>query len=121
LDSRFSNPQLLLTGNPIDSVPKKSFIKIGRPGYRVTKVREPLLEAAGELGGKVGGRMGLLFQINLPEIKEGVKPIHRFMSSFEQKVEGINRAWQYLVVSFKDGRTFGLGSAAELELRRKEQ
>jgi len=47
----------------------------------------------------MGGRIGLLFQVQLPEIKEGVKPMHRFMSSFEQRIEMQNRAWQYLVVA----------------------
>lgn len=77
-------------------VEKKRFVKIGRPGYKITKVREPLME---DEGGDWGGRMGLLFQVSLPEIKQGVKPLHRFMSSFEQHVELQNRAWQYLVVS----------------------
>lgn len=77
-------------------VEKKRFVKIGRPGYKITKIREPLME---DESGDWGGRMGLLFQVDLPQIKEGVKPLHRFMSSFEQHVEMQNRAWQYLVVS----------------------
>lgn len=96
--SSYMDAQRLLTaGNSAMDVEKKRFIKIGRPGYKITKIREPLLEEEG--GGEVGGRMGMLFQINLPEIKEGVKPLYRFMSSFEQHVEPQNRAWQYLVVS----------------------
>lgn len=93
----YVDAQRLLTAasNAMD-VEKKRFIKIGRPGYKISKIREPLLEKE---GGEVGGRMGMLFQINLPEIKEGVKPLYRFMSSFEQHVELQNRAWQYLVVS----------------------
>eukprot|EP00920_Eleutheroschizon_duboscqi_P040430 GHVT01096785.1.p1 GENE.GHVT01096785.1~~GHVT01096785.1.p1 ORF type:complete len:170 (+),score=13.38 GHVT01096785.1:607-1116(+) len=48
-------------------------VKIGRPGYRVTKLRDPdTMQKA------------LLFEIEYPEI-EG-RPRHRFMSSFEQKV-----------------------------------
>lgn len=94
----------LLTGpNSIDSIPKKHFIKIGRPGYKITKVREPLRDNQGEddfaPSGSPGGRLGLLFQIQLPEIKAGVKPLHRFMSSFEQKIEPQTRLWQYLVVA----------------------
>lgn len=87
----------LLTAAPTDTVPKKTFFKIGRPGYRITKVREPLLNGAED--GSIGGRLGLLFQISLPEIKEGVKPIHRFMSSFEQRQEPADRAFQYLLVA----------------------
>lgn len=69
-------------------VKKKQFIKIGRPGYKVTKIREP-----------ESGRLGLLFQVMLPEIKEGVKPVKRFMSTFEQQREPVNRAIQYFMVS----------------------
>ncbi|EPQ30031.1 uncharacterized protein PFL1_02704 [Pseudozyma flocculosa PF-1] len=95
------NPNHLLTAPPTNLVPKKSFIKIGRPGYKITKVREPFLafEASDQVGAGVGGRLGLLFQISLPEIAKDVKPLHRFMSSFEQKQEAPNRAWQYLVVA----------------------
>lgn len=87
------------------AVPTKSFIKIGSPGYQVrlgrsrwrggadrrrvqvTKVRDPIT-----------GQLGLLFQVHYPQITEGVKPRHRFMSSFEQHVEVPDRAWQYLLV-----------------------
>jgi hypothetical protein len=93
-------------------VQTKSFLKIGMPGYQVslslpfppsfvqvlmrvlftrvqvTKVRDPIT-----------GQLGLLFQVHYPEIKDGVKPRHRFMSSFEQKVEVPDRNWQYLLVS----------------------
>lgn len=91
----------LLTAAPTDTVPKKTFFKIGRPGYRITKVREPYpaVDDNSNSNSNVGGRLGLLFQISLPEIKDGVKPLHRFMSSFEQKQEPADRAFQYLVVA----------------------
>lgn len=54
---------------------------------QVTKVRDP-----------VTGQLGLLFQVHYPEIKDGVRPRHRFMSAFEQKVEVPDRNWQYLLV-----------------------
>ena len=44
-------------------------------------------------------RHGLLFKIDLPEIKDGVRPIRRMMSAFEQRREIPNRAIQYLLVS----------------------
>ncbi|KAJ3129470.1 Splicing factor 3A subunit 2 [Nowakowskiella sp. JEL0407] len=66
--------------------PKKIAVKIGRPGYKVTKIRDPFTRM-----------LGLLFQIQYPEIGPGVKPRHRFMSAFEQKVEEANRAFQYLL------------------------
>lgn len=56
-------------------------------GAQVTKVRDPIT-----------GQLGMLFQVHYPQIAEGVKPRHRFMSSFEQHVEVPDRAWQYLLV-----------------------
>lgn len=91
----YTDAQRLLTAAPGADVEKKRFVKIGRPGYKITKIREPYLEDA---EGDMGGRMGLLFQIHLPQIKDGVKPMYRVMSSFEQHVEMHDRAWQYLVV-----------------------
>ncbi|EEB18990.1 Splicing factor 3A subunit, putative [Pediculus humanus corporis] len=64
----------------------KKFVKIGRPGYRVTKQRDP-----------DSGQQSLLFQIDYPEIVEGVLPRHRFMSAYEQRVEPPDRKWQYLL------------------------
>ena len=92
----------LLMAPPVEK-PKKTFIKIGRPGYRISKVREPTLDPVDDDLGRgrepVSGRLGLLFQVHLPEIKEGVMPLHRFMSSFEQRQEAPNPAWQYLLVA----------------------
>lgn len=67
-------------------VEPKKFVKIGRPGYRVTKQRDP-----------ENGQQSLLFQIDYPEIAEGVIPRHRFMSAYEQRVEPPDRKWQYLL------------------------
>lgn len=67
-------------------VEPKKFVKIGRPGYRVTKQRET-----------ESGQQSLLFQIDYPEIAEGIGPRHRFMSAYEQKVEPPDRKWQYLL------------------------
>jgi len=64
----------------------KKFVKIGRPGYRVTKQRDP-----------ENGQQSLLFEIDYPEIAEGIMPRHRFMSAYEQKVEPPDRKWQYLL------------------------
>jgi splicing factor 3A subunit 2 len=55
----------------------------------VTKIREE----------SSPNRHGLLFKIDLPEIKDGVRPIRRMMSAFEQRREIPNRAIQYLLVS----------------------
>lgn len=120
---------------PAPEMPKKTFVKIGRPGYRITKIREPILPVdmdGSDVDGAVpstaasaaagtsddqsdshknidvvaqqharatSGRVGLVFEVSLPEIKKDVIPLHRFMSSFEQRKEAPNRAWQYLLVA----------------------
>lgn len=67
-------------------VEPKRFVKIGRPGYRVTKQREP-----------EQGQQSLLFQIDYPEIADGIVPRHRFMSAYEQRIEPPDRKWQYVL------------------------
>ncbi|XP_078054486.1 splicing factor 3A subunit 2 [Mustelus asterias] len=64
----------------------KKFVKIGRPGYKVTKQRDAEV-----------GQQSLLFQIDYPEIAESVIPRHRFMSAYEQRIEPPDRRWQYLL------------------------
>ncbi|XP_078279734.1 splicing factor 3A subunit 2 [Rhinoraja longicauda] len=64
----------------------KKFVKIGRPGYKVTKQRDAEV-----------GQQSLLFQIDYPEIAESVMPRHRFMSAYEQRIEPPDRRWQYLL------------------------
>ncbi|GAM22345.1 hypothetical protein SAMD00019534_055200, partial [Acytostelium subglobosum LB1] len=66
-------------------IPKKT-IKIGRPGYKIIKQRDPET-----------GQLSLLFQIDYPEIEPGVQPRYQFMSSFVQKIEVPNRDVQYLL------------------------
>ncbi|KAL4196138.1 hypothetical protein AMTRI_Chr04g244520 [Amborella trichopoda] len=61
-------------------------VKIGRPGYRVTKQFDSDTK-----------QRSLLFQIEYPEIEDNTKPRHRFMSSFEQRVQGWDKRYQYLL------------------------
>lgn len=68
--------------------PKRNIIKIGRPGYKVTKIRDPVTQ-----------QLGLLFQIQYPEIGTDIKPLHRFMSAYEQKIEAPNKGFQYLLIA----------------------
>eukprot|EP00993_Chasmostoma_nieuportense_P003447 NODE_4162_length_832_cov_37.720567_g4004_i0.p1 GENE.NODE_4162_length_832_cov_37.720567_g4004_i0~~NODE_4162_length_832_cov_37.720567_g4004_i0.p1 ORF type:complete len:238 (+),score=91.91 NODE_4162_length_832_cov_37.720567_g4004_i0:51-716(+) len=63
--------------------PRKT-VKIGRPGYQVTKSRE-------------SGQRTLHFTIHYPEIEEGLQPRHRFMSAYEQRKEAPDKAYQYLL------------------------
>lgn len=73
---------------PGAGVQVKKFISIGRPGYRITKIRDPMtLET------------GLRIQVQIPEVGPGVTPRVRFMSAYEQKVEEPDNQWQYLVVA----------------------
>jgi len=76
---------LLPTANRGAVRPKKT-VKIGRPGYRVTKQLDPATS-----------QRSLLFEIDYPEIDKALQPRHRFMSAFEQKVEAPDRDWQYLL------------------------
>jgi len=64
----------------------KKFVKIGRPGYKVTK------QKCADTG-----QHSLLFQVDYPEIGEGVIPRHRFMSAYEQRIEPPDKNWQYLL------------------------
>lgn len=77
-------PQTLAPEKP--RVEPKKFVKIGRPGYRVTKQRDP-----------ESGQQSLLFQVDYPEVADNVIPRHRFMSAYEQRVEPPDRKWQYLL------------------------
>lgn len=36
-------------------------------------------------------------QVEYPEIEEGIKPRHRFMSAYEQRVETADKGYQYLL------------------------
>uniref|UniRef100_A0AC35UC27 Matrin-type domain-containing protein n=1 Tax=Rhabditophanes sp. KR3021 TaxID=114890 RepID=A0AC35UC27_9BILA len=64
----------------------KKFVKIGSPGYKVTKQFDPN-----------SGQLGFLFQIDYPDIGISVIPRHRFMSAYEQKIEAPDKKYQYLI------------------------
>lgn len=80
----------LLTGLYGTNAPpvKKNFMKIGRPGYKITKMRDPVTR-----------QPGLLFQLQFPQITRGVKPRFRFMSTWEQKIEQADKRFQYLIIA----------------------
>lgn len=67
--------------------PRPTVMKIGRPGYKVMKIRDPITKYP-----------GLLFQIHYPS-PTAFAPKYRFMSAFEQKIEAPNKDYQYLVVA----------------------
>ena len=96
-----------VTGLPLGMVGqqvavRKNVVKIGRPGYKITKTRDPLTR-----------QLGLLFQLQYPEITPGVVPRVRFMSAFEQKVEDPDKNFQYLLVAAEPYEDLWLPAAGE--------
>ncbi|KAJ5899056.1 splicing factor 3a subunit 2 [Penicillium taxi] len=87
---------------------KKQTIKIGRPGYKITKTRDPLTQ-----------QQGLIFQLQFQDITPGVTPRVRFMSAFEQKIETPDKAFQYLIVAADPYQTCGFKIEAK-EIDRHE-
>jgi splicing factor 3A subunit 2 len=87
--TRIPDPStVLFTGLYPTNVPAKNlFPKIGRPGYKVTKVRDP-----------VTLQLGLFLQLLFPQITRDVKPRFQFMSACVQKVEPADTRFQYLIV-----------------------
>lgn len=65
--------------------PRKT-VKIGRPGYRVTKQYDPETK-----------QRSLLFQIEYPEIEDLIKPRVRFMSAYEQRVYACDKSHQFIL------------------------
>ncbi len=77
--------------NPIQSKfqrLKPKVQKIGQPGYKVLKQKDPDTE-----------QKSLLFEIFYPEITDKTKPKYRIMSAFEQKVEKADSKYQYLLIA----------------------
>jgi splicing factor 3A subunit 2 len=66
-------------------VPRKT-VKIGRPGYKIIKQRDASK-----------AQRAILFQLQYPRIEDGLRPRYRFMSSYEQKIEAPDTAYQYLL------------------------
>ncbi|TRX88813.1 hypothetical protein FHL15_010272 [Xylaria flabelliformis] len=88
-----------VVGAGFGGVVRKNIVKIGRPGYRITKVRD-----------QVTRQQGLLFQLQYPEIvgNGSVVPKVRFMSAFEQRVDDPpDKAYQYMLVAAEPYETCG--------------
>ena len=49
----------------------------------------------------------MLFQIDYPEVTDGVMPKHRFMSAYEQKLEAPDRNFQFLLFAAEPYETIG--------------
>lgn len=72
-------------------------LKIGRPGFRITKQRD-----------HTTNQLSLLFQITYPLITQGLQPRHRFMSAFEQRLEKPDRRYQYLLFAAEPYETIAI-------------
>jgi splicing factor 3A subunit 2 len=83
---REASQGLVPTGPVIRRVEPAKYTKIGRPGYKVTKVQDP--ETL---------QKGFLFELSFPDITSGRRAFHRVMSAFEQKMEEIDPKYQYLL------------------------
>lgn len=88
---------------------RKNFIKIGRPGYKITKTRDPITR-----------QEGLMFQLQYPEINQDVTPRVRFMSAYEQKIEDPDKSFQYMLVAAEPYETCAFKLQAR-EIDRKEE
>jgi splicing factor 3A subunit 2 len=77
--------------------PRRNVVKIGRPGYKITKVRDAVTR-----------QQGLLFQLQYHEITPDVVPKVRFMGAFEQRVEEPpDKNFQYMLVAAEPYETCG--------------
>lgn len=96
-------------GAGFGSLVKRNLVKIGRPGYKITKVRDPMSR-----------QQGLLFQLQFPEIGQDVTPKVRFMSAFEQRVDDPpDKNFQYMLVAAEPYETCGFKLQAR-EIDRSE-
>mmetsp|Transcript_22098 Transcript_22098/g.46158 ORF Transcript_22098/g.46158 Transcript_22098/m.46158 type:complete len:228 (-) Transcript_22098:42-725(-) len=74
---------------------RRKFVKIGRPGYSLTKSVDS------------NGAKCLQFAVNYPEIADGIVPRYRFMSSFAQRVEAPDKEFQFLLFAAEPYETIG--------------
>ncbi|KAF4510624.1 hypothetical protein G6O67_002500 [Ophiocordyceps sinensis] len=102
------------TGLPLAfgaSAPRRNLIKIGRPGYKITKIRDP-----------VSRQQGLLFQLQYPDAAPDVSPNWQVMNAFTQRVEDPDKNFQYLLVAADPYETVGFKiPARELDKRGDRQ
>lgn len=98
-------------GMPMGVPVRKNVVKIGRPGYKITKTRDPFTR-----------QHGLLFQLQYPEISPGVEPRIRFMSAYEQKIDDPpDKNFQYLLVAAEPYETCGFKLQAREVDRREDK
>lgn len=75
--------------NDEEIIEKRYWKTIGKPeNYKINKIKDPITS-----------NKGLLIAVNFENIKDGVSPLYRFMSCFEQKNETPDTKYQYLIIS----------------------
>lgn len=86
-------------------------LKIGRPGYKITKIRDPVTR-----------QQGLLFQLQYPDAGADMTPKWQVMNAFAQRVEDPDKRFQYLLVAADPYETVGFKiPARELDKREERQ
>lgn len=104
------------TGLPVGSggsihAQRRNLVKIGRPGYKITKIRDP-----------VSRQQGLLFQLQYPDAPPETSPKWQVMNAFTQRVEDADKNFQYIVVAAEPYETVGFKvPARELDKREDRQ
>jgi splicing factor 3A subunit 2 len=63
-------------------------LRVGRPGYKVTKIRDPVTR-----------QLGLMLQLQYPDVGRDVTPRWMVMNAFTQRVEEPDKNFQYLCVA----------------------
>ena len=71
---------------PSVAIPKMRTPKIGKPAFKVTKIRHP-----------ISGQNSILFELFYQAIHHNWKPRHRFMSTFEQKIEPPDNKFMFIL------------------------
>jgi len=90
---------------------RRNMIKIGRPGYKVTKIRDPVTR-----------QQGLLFQLQYPDIAADITPRWQVMNAFSQRIEEPDKNFQYLLVAAEPYETVAFKiPARELDKREEKQ
>ena len=96
------------TGLPLGQA-RRNVVKIGRPGYKITKIRDPVTR-----------QQGLLFQLQYPGAAPGAPaPKWQVMNAFTQHVEEPDKNFQYLLVAAEPYETVGFKIPSK-ELDRRE-
>jgi len=99
----------VLPSSTASTIPTVQRVKIGRPGYEITKSRHYQTN-----------QRCLSFQLHFPEIESNAQPRHRFMSAFEQRVESPpDRRFQYLLIAAEPYETVAFKIPNE-KIERKE-